>query len=257
MTSSELYQRDGFYIHAQSVLGPDTLERAAQGLSQVRDGYYDTGEPPVESPWVPGGDPTKLCKIEMPQIASTDLRDALSSPMLGQVVAAATGAKMVQVWWVQGLYKPGTPDAATGGIVGWHQDLTYWGAWDEGSDLFTAWLALSDVRSETGPMVFVPGSHHWGLLQGSDFYSQDPAAVRAGINMPTGETWREVSDVLPPGGVSIHHRMLIHGSYQNNSTRPRLSMAIHMRSEKSSIRDGEGFARFLDRPEICPVIFEE
>ena len=32
--------------------------------------------------------------------------------------------------------------------IGWHQDRTYWQEWDDGSELFTAWIALSDVTAE-------------------------------------------------------------------------------------------------------------
>ena len=256
MTTSELYERDGFYIHAESILSPNVLGRAARGLEQVREGVYDTGEEPAGRGWNPGDEPHRLCKIEQPQIADSALREALCSPLLGQLAAAVTGAKMVQVWWVQGLYKPGVADATSTGNVGWHQDNSYWRDWEEGSELFTAWLALSDVTPDAGPMVFVPGSHRWGLLEGGNFFSQSQEALRAAINIPPGQAWREVADVLPPGGVSFHHRVLFHGSHQNTSTNPRMSLAIHLRTENSQIRPDSGFTRYLNRPEICPIIFE-
>lgn len=256
MTSRELYERDGFYIHAEPTLTRDVLERAANGLEQVREGIYDTGEEPDGRGWNLGDDTRKLCKIEQPQIANFALREVLCSPLLGQLAGAVTGAKSVQVWWVQGLHKPGAVNATSAGNVGWHQDQTYWSEWEDGSELFTAWLALSDVTPDAGPMVFVPGSHRWGLLEGGDFFSQNPESLRQTINIPQGETWREVADVLPPGGVSFHHRILFHGSHQNTSTSPRLSLAIHLRTENSEIRSNSHFARYLKRPEICPVIFE-
>ena len=256
MTPRELFQEDGFYIHTESILSPDTLQRAASGLEQVRDGVYDTHEKPDGRGWNPGDDLDKLCKIEQPQIASHALREALRSPRLGQLAAEVTGANQVQVWWVQGLYKPSASDASTTGNVGWHQDQSYWADWEEGSELFTAWLALSDVTMDAGPMAFVPGSHRWGLLEGGNFFSQNQTAVREAIRLPQGETWREVPDLLPPGGVSLHHRMLFHGSHQNTSGRPRLSLAIHLRTDKSTIRPDSHFARHLNNREICPVIFE-
>ena len=249
------FQRDGFYIHAKSVLEPETLARAAHGLEQVRAASYDTGEAPDSRAWNPGDDPMALCKIEQPQIGSAALREALRAPKLAALAAAAMGAKQVQVWWVQGLWKPGTADAVAATNVGWHQDKTYWSAWEEGSELFTAWLALSDVTKEAGPMVFVPGSHRWGLLPGGDFFGQDQAALRAAIPIPEGESWQEVTDVLPPGGVSFHHQLLFHGSHQNRSGQPRLSLAIHLRTEKSQPKPGSWVTKYLERPEICPVIF--
>ncbi len=254
-TLRENWRRDGFYIHAESVLDPETLVLAAQGLDQVKDGLYDTGELPDSRAWNPGDDPRALCKIEQPHLGSVALREALRSPRLGQLAAAVTGAKRVQVWWVQGLVKPGTPDAAAATNVGWHQDQTYWSAWEPGSELFTAWLALSDVTPESGPMVFVPGSHRWGLLPGGDFFAQDQEALRTGIHIPEGEEWREVADVLPLGGVSFHHQLVFHGSHQNRTERPRKSLAIHLRTDQSAARPDSWVARYLDRLEVCPVIF--
>jgi ectoine hydroxylase-related dioxygenase (phytanoyl-CoA dioxygenase family) len=252
------YEGDGFYIHSQSVLPVTTLSRAIEGLELVRGGGSDTGEEPDSRGWKPGDDPRALCKIEQPQLASAALRETLRSPQLGAVAAEVTGAERVQVWWVQGLVKPGVPERPTDAVtnVGWHQDLTYWSAWEEGSELFTAWLALSDVTAESGPMAFVSGSHRWGLLPGGDFFAQDQEALRANILIPAGEGWHTIDDILPPGGVSFHHRLLFHGSHRNSTANPRRSLAIHLRTEKSSPKPGSWVARYLDRPEICPVIFD-
>jgi len=255
MAPNDLYQRDGFVIHAESVMSPNVLERAAKGLWDVRNAHYETGEAVHHRLWFPGDDPAKLCKLEMPQLGSYALRDALASSALGQLAGAVTAAQRVQVWWVQGLLKPGTSDQTSAGNVGWHQDEDYWGDWEEGSELFTAWLALSDVHAESGPMVFVPGSHRWGLSRAGNFFAQDQDTLKDGIPVPEGEEWTEVPVLLPPGGASFHHRRLFHGSHQNTSSQPRLSLAIHMCTEKSRIRPDSQFATFLHRPEICPVIF--
>ncbi len=256
------FDRDGFYVHAAPVLEPETLARAVGGLEAVRAGLSDTGETP-DGGWPPGTDddrlgpgPRALTKIEQPQLASAALREALRSPRLGELAAAVTGARKVQVWWVQGLVKPEAEGTASATNVGWHQDKTYWAAWEDGSELFTAWLALSDVTADAGPMVFVPGSHRWGMLSGGDFFGQDQDALRAAIRVPEGADWREVADVLPPAGVSLHHQMLFHGSRQNHSGGPRRSLAIHLRTENSSPKPDTWVARYLGRPEICPVIHE-
>ena len=54
----------------------------------------------------------------------------------------------------------------------------------EGSELFTAWVALSDVTAEAGPMRFVRGSHGWGLLDDGGFYRQDLDDQRDAIPVP-------------------------------------------------------------------------
>ncbi len=264
-TQSELshtrYLEDGFYIHPQPVIPQTMVDAAIVGMDEVRKGRYNTGTPPQPSQWQPGDDAaTKLGKVEMPQLANHAIMALLQEPALGELVAQVTGAKALQIWWVQLLYKPTTlVNSATGPGIGWHQDRHYWRIWEEGSELFTAWVALSDVTADAGPMRFVRGSHSWGYVEGqSDFQNQaDQAALRQQIQGTTGQGWEEVAAILPPGGVSIHHNLTYHGSSTNYSGAPRRSFAIHMRTEKSCPTSGvrEGLTRFIDNLDYCPVIY--
>jgi ectoine hydroxylase-related dioxygenase (phytanoyl-CoA dioxygenase family) len=192
----------------------------------------------------------------MPQVANRAIMEVVSHAALGALAAELTGAEWVQVWWVQLLYKPPTRPGGGSANVGWHQDRHYWQIWEDGSELFTAWMALSDVTVESGPMRFVRGSHRWGL-QGSDFYGQDHEAQQREIRVPEGEHWEEVPALLPPGGVSFHHNLTYHGSGPNRTAEPRRSFAIHLRTERSAPVGGtrKGLTQFIDDPSYCPVIF--
>ena len=257
-TKHAQYANDGFYIQAQPIIPRSIVDAAVTGMEEVRAGRYDTGTPPQPSYWKPGDDPNKLGKIEMPQIANRAIMTLLQYPALGELAAEVTGAKAVQIWWVQLLYKPpALPDAPVTTNVGWHQDRHYWKSWDDESELFTAWVALSDVTADAGPMAFVQGSHAWGALGQSDFYGQDLDALRQQIQQSTGKPWTEVTAILPPGGVSLHHNLTFHGSGPNRSGAPRRSFAIHMRTEKSRPREGlrQGLTQFIDNLDYCPVIY--
>jgi ectoine hydroxylase-related dioxygenase (phytanoyl-CoA dioxygenase family) len=226
-------------------------------MDALRAGEYETGVPPQPSNWNPGDDPRKLCKIEMPQVANRAIRELITHPALGELAAEVTGARTVQVWWVQLLRKPpADPEGAVGSNVGWHQDRHYWQVWEEGSELFTAWVALSSVTAEAGPMRLIRGSHRWGLHR-SDFYGQDHEAQRGAIPIPPGEAWEEVPALLPSGGVSFHHNLTYHASGPNRTPEPRRSFAIHMRTERSRPVDDtrQGLTRFIDDPAYCPVIY--
>lgn len=259
-TARAQYEADGYHIHARSLFPPALVARAIEGMDAVRRGEYDTGRPPQPSPWKPGDDPNKLCKIEQPQFASHAIQELLRYPALSALAAELTGATMVQVWWVQLLVKPSAPaDVAAATNVGWHQDRAYWGIWEEGSELFTAWIALSDVREESGPMRFVRGSHRWGLLPEGDFFAQDLAGQQSAIPLPEGADWQEASAVLPPGGVSFHDDYTLHGSGLNISGEPRRSFAVHLRTQNSRPVENRrtGLAEFIDDPALCPVISGE
>lgn len=253
-----LYCQDGFHLETASVFSDARVEAAVEGMDRIRHGDYDTGLPPEESPWKPGDDPARLCKIELPQKASRGIRELVSDSGLGAHVAEVTGAEAVQVWWTQLLYKPSASQAGAP-VIGWHQDRFFWRVWADDSELFTAWVALSEVDAESGPMRFVRGSHHWGFRGEGAFQTDDIEATREMITLPPGETWEEVSALLPPGGVSTHHHLTFHGSGPNQSGRPRRSLAIHMRSEKARPAEPgrEGLVRFIDNLDFCPVIHGE
>ena len=102
----EKYRTDGFSIHPEPVIPANIVQAAIHGMDEVREGRYDTGTPPQPSRWNPGDDPhTKLGKIEMPQIANRAIMELMKVPTLGELAAEVTGAKAVQIWWVQLLYK--------------------------------------------------------------------------------------------------------------------------------------------------------
>ena len=258
VAAHERYRRDGFCLCPEPVLPAHVVEQAVAGMDALRAGEYDTGRPPRPAAWNPGDDPNLLCKIEMPQIASRAIMELVSHPALGAMAAEVTAARAVQVWWVQLLYKrPAAGGRQRGTNVGWHQDYHYWDAWEEGSELFTAWVALSDVTAASGPMQFVAGSHEWGLSAGSDFFAQEYEAQREVLRRTHGREWVEVPAILPPGGASFHHRLTFHGSGPNLSSRPRRAFAVHLRTEHSRPRDGarDGVTEFIDDPGYCPVIF--
>ncbi len=252
------YPSDGFAVHSDPLLPADVVQAAEEGMERVRAGSYDRGRGPQPSPWAPGDADDVLCKIEMPQLADSAIHRLVSHADLGAWAARVTGGRRVQVWWVQLLHKPSTQAEASGVNVGWHQDRQYWSAWEEGSELFTAWVALSDVGESAGPMRFVRGSHRWGFRGEGDFFGQDLHAQRGDIAVPEGESWDEVPALMRPGGASLHHCLTFHGSSANTSGAPRKSFAIHMRTEKSRPRDDQraGLAEIIDDLDACPVVYE-
>lgn len=245
------YTQDGFSLHADAIVPADLLAAAQAAADAVRDGSSDTGRPPSAHP---GYDPTKLCKINDAHLASRDLHNLVSNPILGALAAEVTGARALQVWASQLLIKP--PSSGVQGHVGWHQDRQYWRYWQEPEGLLTLWIALSDVSSVSGPMQFVRGSHRWGFRDEGDFFGSDHEAQRRAIQPPEGETWDEVPAVLSPGGVSLHHCLTFHGSGPNTSSTARCSLAVHLRSELARpVRDSSDYyVSHLSDPAYCPIL---
>lgn len=261
--AAEQYERDGFYI-APSVLPRELIERTIPRMDAIMRGEYETGIAPLDSWWSPNDPPSKIRKIDQAHLSDRTIRQAVTHPELGRWVAAITGAKMVQVWAVQMLVKPGGGGAK--GAVGWHQDYYYWkNWWTPDSNIFTAWLALTDVRAESGPMHYVNGSHRWGLAEASDFFGAGDQAQRDQIPVPPGAEWIETPAIMPAGAFGLHHRLTYHASGPNVSSLPRRSFAIHLRTEQSTATPGQAlnptdkhhydYVGHLDDEEICPVIY--
>ena len=102
------FSDNGYYITNNSIVDPELVNQARNAVDKIRNGDYDTGKPPKPSPWNPGDDPNVLCKIEQPQIANKTISKLISSSRIGELAAKAANAEMIQVWWVQLLYKPST-----------------------------------------------------------------------------------------------------------------------------------------------------
>ena len=251
------FERDGYFI-VPPVIPPDLLARVRRRIDAVYAGEYETGIPPCGSPKGSKEPPQKLVKIDNAHRSDRTIFELVTHPAIGQWAAALTGAKMVQVFACQMLIKP--PGGQGGVNVGWHQDQEYWDPALQG-ELFTAWVAISDVTAECGPMRFVRGSNHWGLLKAGDFFSDKLDELKQRIQAKSGgNAWQEVAAVLPPGGVSFHHRLTVHGSGENHAAGPRVSFAIHLRTEKSGLRAGTkwqdaGYLNDFNDPIGSPVCY--
>jgi ectoine hydroxylase-related dioxygenase (phytanoyl-CoA dioxygenase family) len=247
------FEADGLYLAPAPVIPAELVQRAVQHMDDVMNCKYDTGVPPEYRSWNPGDSPTALRKLNETHISDFTIHELITHPALGKLAAELTGAKMIQVWATQLLYKP--PSAThEKNSVGWHQDRQYWKYWD--GEVFTAWVALSDVTAESGPMKLIRGSHQWGEKEGGDFFSSNMDEQRRAIESQSGGKWEEVEAVLPPGGVSFHHRLTVHGSGQNRSNVARRSFAIHMRTEKSRPATENYYTTNLDDPMLRPIIYD-
>lgn len=132
----------------------------------------------------------------------------------------------VRFWHDQLFVKP----AHHGGIVAWHQDYSYWSRTKPIAHL-TCWIGLDDSTTENGCVHYVPGSHKWELLPRGSL-ADDMDAVFDRLGDEQRQNFKPVPIELKAGEASFHHPMMIHGSFENHSDKPRRAAVINV------IRDG-------------------
>lgn len=128
----------------------------------------------------------------------------------------------VRFWHDQLFCKP----AGHGGVVAWHQDFSYWTRTQPMQHL-TCWIALDDSTRDNGCLHYIPRSHLWPLL---------PITGLAGdmeeiLTVLTEEQRREFTPVaveLKAGEATFHHPLMVHGSYENRTDRPRRATVINV-----------------------------
>jgi len=132
----------------------------------------------------------------------------------------------VRFWHDQIFYKP----AHHGGVVIWHQDYSYWTRTTPVAHI-SCWIGLDDSTRENGCVHYVPGSHRWPLLPRQSF-ANHMDTILDWLTPAQRAEFNPVAIELQAGECSFHHPLMVHGSYANQTARPRCAVVIN------AFRDG-------------------
>ena len=224
-----LFGDRGYHIHP-AVFSDAEVARINAAADRVIARHFDKG---VQPDGFSGRehDAYAVIKIDNAWKADSVLAAAALSPRLGHIAAQLIGAPGIRLWHDQLLDKP--PHG--GRVITYHQDWAYWQMIAECRTV-TCWIALDDVLPESGPMVFLEGTHKLGLwslpagITGDD--TQKPS-------LPADFETREVPVIIPKGSVSFHHGLLLHGSDRNFSPSRRRAFVSHVMSTECTYRPGQ------------------
>lgn len=129
----------------------------------------------------------------------------------------------VRFWHDQLFCKP----ARHGGVVAWHQDYSYWTRTKPMAHL-TCWIGLDDSTIDNGAVHYVPGSHRWDLLPITGL-AGNMEAIREVLSDEQWEQFQKpVAVELKAGEATFHHPLMIHGSFENRTDRPRRAAVINV-----------------------------
>lgn len=225
-----LFNSRGYHIQA-AVFSESEVALINAAVDRVIAKQYDKGAPPDCRTDRTAADPLAVIKLDNTWKADTTLAAAALTPRLGHLAAQLIGAPGIRMWHDQLLDKP----AHGGRVITYHQDWAYWQMIAECKTV-TCWIALDDVRPDSGPMVFLEGSQTLGIwtlpmgITGDD--AQKP-------QLPEGFKTREVPVIIPKGSVSFHHGLLLHGSDRNFSASRRRALVSHVMSTECTYRPGQ------------------
>ena len=128
----------------------------------------------------------------------------------------------VRFWHDQIFYKP----AHHGGVVIWHQDYSYWTRTQPMAHL-SCWIGLDDSTRDNGCVHYVPGSHRWNLLPRESF-ANDMDTIRNSLTPEQKQQFQPVAIELKKGESSFHHPLMVHGSYENRTDKPRRAVVLNV-----------------------------
>lgn len=148
--------------------------------------------------------------------------DVLWNPAFLMAAHQLLDHKSVRFWHDQLFYKP----ARHGGVVAWHQDYSYWTRTIAMQHL-TCWTALDDATIKNGCLHYIPKSHTWGLLNAPELAGSMDGILDY-LTPEQKANFNPVPVEMKAGYATFHHPLLVHGSYQNKSNRPRKAFVLNV-----------------------------
>lgn len=216
------FYRDHGYLAGVRLLNDDQIELLRSELDKLIDPQHSGRSLFYEYNSNESSDPSKILFHALGAWRVTPgFHDLLWNPaFLMPASQLLEGA--VRFWHDQIFYKP----AHHGGVVAWHQDYSYWTRTQPLAHL-SCWIGLDDANRDNGCVHYVPGSHRWNLLPITGL-ANDMDAIQTVLTEQQERDFKPVAIELKKGEASFHHPLMVHGSYENLTDRPRRAAVINV-----------------------------
>lgn len=216
----EFYEEHG-YLAGIKMLDDEQLNALREELTELVDPAHPGNELFYEFNANESADPQQILFHALGAWRiKPGLHDLLWHPAF-VVPAAQLLDGAVRFWHDQIFYKP----ARHGGVVIWHQDYSYWTRTTPMAHI-SCWIGLDDSTRDNGCVHYVPGSHRWQLLPRANF-ANNMDAVLDSLTPAQRAEFKPVAIELKAGECSFHHPLMVHGSYANNTDRPRRAVVLN------------------------------
>ncbi|MBK8977353.1 MAG: phytanoyl-CoA dioxygenase family protein [Planctomycetes bacterium] len=230
----EAFHRDGF-VGPIDVLDDAGVARARAALDALlpRLGELEPELYEVEAAWSERPDEV-VCHFLGGWLVEPVLRELVFHPAITTPCADALGVDRLRFWHDQVFYKP----AGHPGVVPWHQDESYWTRTAPANHV-TLNLLLDDADDASGCLMFVPGSHRFGLLPPLPFDSP-LEAIAERLTPEQRAAFRPWAVPVRAGQATLHHCRTLHGSGPNRSSRSRRALVFNYMGPDTRVADPSG-----------------
>lgn len=258
MENSKKYnlEQHGFGF-LEKIFTDKETDHCKRSLEKIINGLYETGKPPENRFWEIGDDEHSIIKIDKPHLCDQNVWEFITNKSFGLALSNLTKSKKIKIWHSQLVWKPTSKGSS--GNAGWHRDAQYWPFWSE-KGLYTAWIALTDVRSSSGPVKYICNSNRWDKIDGLDFFKKDLKNQNR-ILTKNKSTFNVVDSILNKGQVSVHESLTYHSSGSNRDLNPRVGLVVHFCNENSrrvSVKgENKNYLNYLQDEIFAPVIYEK
>jgi len=219
----KFFQKEG-YLSNIKLLEEDQVEQLREELHTVMDPKSPNHDLLYEFHSNESEDPNRVIFHSLGHWRMTPgFHDVLWNPAYVMAAYQLLGNKSVRFWHDQLFCKP----AKHGGVVAWHQDYSYWTRSVPMQHL-TTWVGLDDASVENGCLQYVPKSHKWGLLDKPSLTGEMKGLIQFLTDEQAKELEKPVPVEMKKGYGAFHHPLLVHGSFENNSERPRRAFVINV-----------------------------
>ena len=209
------------YLAGIKMLEEEQVDRLLKELEEVMDPQHPLHSLFYEFHSNESTDPSKVLFHALGAWRiSPGFHDVLWNPAFVMAASQLLGGG-VRFWHDQLFCKP----AHSGGVVAWHQDYSYWTRTQPMAHL-TCWTGLDDTDIANGCLHYIPKSHSWGLLD-KPHLAGDMEGLMEFLTEDQKASFAPVPIELKRGYATFHHPLLIHGSYANETDRPRRAFVLN------------------------------
>lgn len=240
---------DGFQF-IERAFSDEQISQARHGQTELMAGRVD--QRPAFSWPTPRTRTSRSWKSPYATHFRSELSALAQSPRLLNMIAEATGAHSIRFWFDQLLWEEPARSKAPNHFH-WHTERSRWKTCHTRL-MVTAWIPLTALTSEMGPITMVRNSARNQWLELPDGWQPDD--------------FDHITSPVQPGDAALFCWHTVHGNPPNRGQAPRRAIALHYAIDELEYRKFGKFSHLNERvvaqshnlpdftdSRVCPVVW--